>query len=172
MNEPIKRIDPIKLAQSAVLHKSLKQTQRLTSLFVILNMGRFLIISLLTVLALSTPYTQTILICLLNTAMLLYLIVFRPFVSWKITLKLIFIEALTAMSSYATAFLANLDRSDGTDTEQRISAGWVIFVSKILITFTVATVFLINITTAIGQKVIPSLLRRKWASTRTIAKSY
>ena len=105
----------------------------------------------------STPYDQIIVICFLNTLMFLNLIVARPLVSLKMSLFMIWIEALTNTTSDATAFLANLDRSDKTDTEQRISAGWVIFVSEILITFTIATVYLLLIGKVIIFKIIPSI---------------
>ncbi len=150
------------LNKSLILHRDFKQNHMMTSFYLAMNLVRCLIIAFITVLAISSPRSQIIIICLVNTLMLVYLIALRPFKSAVTMISIAMIEILTNMSCYATAYLADKDRSGSEETEGQISAGWVIFVSKLLINFTIA----IGILTSLAKFAF-----RKLITTRIIAAS-
>ena len=149
-----------------ILYEDFKQESKLTSIYFVLDLIKFPVISLIIVLDRYHPLRQSCFISGVTLGMLLFLIFLRPLKSKYLFIQYILNQTCVLFCTISALALAYYDDEHDYDQEKRLMVGWVIVYGNLgLIYFMTAIMmsyFLILVYNSI--KMVYEHLRKKWKS--------
>jgi hypothetical protein len=140
-----------------ILYKDFKQDKRRYAYYMLYDVCRNILLAILLVFFQSYPYEQAVAISSINTLMLLYLIIMRPFNKTKDAVLNTFNEFMVAICCYACLYIAYLERNEDFDTEKRLNAGWVIYYVNMLLMMFFTLVFIVDLLFTI-KEIVPKVI--------------
>ena len=109
-----------------ILYQDFKQESRLTSVYFVLDLVKFPVISLIIVLDRYHPLRQSCFISGVTLGMLLFLILLRPLKSKYMFVQFILNQTCVLFCTISALALAYYDEQQDYDQEKRLMVGWVI----------------------------------------------
>lgn len=123
------------ISRYEILHKDFKQERKLQSYYLISELIRCFIFSILIVVFYQYPFHLMILILISNSILVVYLILIRPFKSRKEFVVTVLNEIIFSLASCACLYMSVLDKTEDEDHENRFKAGWVVFYANMFLIF-------------------------------------
>ncbi len=107
-----------------VLYKDYKQEKPKYAYYLVIDLIRHILLASVLVFLFRHPYAQIIIITLLNSSMMLYLLLVRPFSRIKDVIQNTVNELMVSICCCSCTYLAYLDRIGDIDLNRRMYAGW------------------------------------------------
>ena len=146
------------LQKFEILHMDFKQHSKLVSAYFILDLFKFLILSLIIVFDRDHPFRQSIFILIITFSMILFLVVVRPYKSNYLFVINIISQICVLFCTCAAVVLANYDYIGKEDQESRFMVG------KLFVSGTLGLVYLMT-GMLIGHSLISAFRIIKFVST-------
>jgi hypothetical protein len=141
----------------SILYLDFKQKKSRFAFYIVFEMCRNIVYAVILVFFQSYTYEQAIAICFLNTFMLLYLIIIRPFSKRKEAFLNTFNELMLNSCCYSCLYMAYLERIEDFDNEKILNAGWVIYIVNMLLIILFTLIFVVQILSTL-RRVVPKII--------------
>ena len=134
------------MQQFEVIHNDYKIFENIyTSIYILLDMNRYLIINLFVVFFSEYPYEQMIVLSIANFIIVVYTVIFRPFKSLKIFSINFVNETVVFIIYFCTCYLSYLDEVEDFDYPRRLMIGQVILYLNIGLNYFFSALFFIDL---------------------------
>ena len=141
-----------------VLYKDFKQNKPQYAYYLVLDLIRHILFAGVLVFMFKHPYPQIIIITCLNSTMVLYLILVRPFSMLKDIIQNTVNELMVTICCGSCSYLAYLDKIGDFDLEKRMTAGWIIHYVNMILMFFFTAIFFVELLFAI-KEIIPKAFK-------------
>ena len=132
------------LKKYKILYNDFKQERKIMSIYFVLDLVKFPVISLIIILDRYHPMRQSIFILSIMMGMLLFLIILRPLKSKYLFMQYFLNQVCIVFCTIAAMILAYYDQEKDYDQAKRLRVGWIIVYGNLGLIYLIAFLMIVS----------------------------